>query len=55
MTLPQAQMLIIAALSGDENAVKKALKDIRYIMKRNFIAYQSHRKKRLRLLNIAVI
>ncbi|MEW6663206.1 MAG: hypothetical protein ACOY9Y_07185 [Bacillota bacterium] len=46
----QAQRLIIAALSGDEKAVKKALRDIRYIMKHNFSAYQSHRKSRLQLL-----
>jgi len=50
LTLPQAQRLIIAALSGDEKTIKKALRDISYIMKHNFNAYQSHQKRRLQLL-----
>jgi hypothetical protein len=55
LTLPQAQKLIIAALSGDEKTIKKTLKDVNYHMKRNLSAYKSHRKARIRMLNDAVI
>ena len=50
LTLPQARKLILAALSGDQRAVEKALQDLAYTMKRNFTAYRSHRKRRLHLL-----
>lgn len=55
LTLPLAQKLIIAGLSGDEETVKKTLKIVNYHMKRNMVAYQSHRKTRLRMLNDAVL
>jgi hypothetical protein len=55
LTLPQAQKLIIAALSGDEEMVKKTLQDVDYYMKHSLSAYKSHRKARLRMLNDAVV
>ena len=55
LTLPQAQRLIIAGLSGDEEAVRKTLNDVNYYMKRNMVAYRSHRKTRLKMLNDAVL
>lgn len=54
-TLPPAQKLIIAGLSGDEETVKKALKIVNYHMKRIMVAYQSHRKTRPRMLNDAIL
>jgi hypothetical protein len=55
LTLPQARRLIIAGLSGDEETVKKTLKDVNYYMKRSMVAYQSHRKTRLKGLADAII
>ena len=55
LTLPQAQRLIIAALSGYEETVKKTLNDVDYYMKRNMVAYRSHRKTRLQGLSDAII
>lgn len=55
LTLPLAQKLIIAGLSGDEETIEKALKLVNYHMKRNMVAYQSHRKARLRMLKDAVV
>ena len=55
LTLPLAQKLIIAGLSGDKETVKKALKIVNYHMKRNMAAYRSHRKTRLPMLNDAVL
>ena len=39
-----------AALTEDQNIYRKALDDILYYLKRNMIAYHSHRKKTLRKL-----
>lgn len=50
LILSQAQILIIAAFSGDENEIKPALDLVNYHLKRNYTAYRSHRKTRLRLL-----
>jgi hypothetical protein len=50
--MPQAKRLIAASLSGNPNIVNKAINDVNYHMKRNFIAYKSHSKKKpLSLLN----
>lgn len=35
----------ITALSGDENIIKKALKNLDYHLRRNYCAYKSHSKK----------
>jgi len=55
LTLPQAQRLIIAGLSGNEELIRKTLNDVNYHMKRNMVAYLSHRKRNLQLLAEAVI
>lgn len=55
LTQPQAQRLIIAGLSGDEETVRKTLSDIDYHMRRNMVAYRSHRKARLQELGDAII
>jgi len=43
-------LLVVAALSGDEKMIKKALKLINYHLRRNYIAYKSHRLKKLKNL-----
>jgi hypothetical protein len=48
--MPMAKRLIAAALTKDHNIYRKALDDILYYLKRNMIAYHSHRKKTLRKL-----
>jgi len=42
--------LVIAALSGDENTIKKALFKVDYHLRRNYIAYKSHSLKKLQKL-----
>ena len=51
----RAQRLIIAGLSGNKKLIRKTLKDLNYHMKRNMVAYLSHRKRNLQLLTEAVI
>ena len=45
LTMPQAKRLITAALTGSRSMVRKAIKDVDYHMRRNYIAYLSHPKK----------
>ena len=47
LTLPQALILIVAALTGESSAIVKALRNVEYYQKSNTKAYRSHRKKRL--------
>ena len=48
LTMPQALILIIAAMTQEPEKIKKALRDVIYYQKNNAKAYRSHRKKRLR-------
>jgi len=49
--MPQAKRLIAAVLINDnQSAVSKAIAKVDYYMKRNFIAYKSHCKKKLLML-----
>ena len=50
LTMPQAYRLIGAAFARDPVRVRKALAELMYHLRRNFVAYQSHRKKNLLLL-----
>lgn len=52
--MPQAKKLITAALAGSTSMVRKAIKDVDYHMRRNYIAYLSHRKKTLAALSPAL-
>ena len=45
LTMPQAKRLIAAALTGSKSMVRKAIRDVDYHMRRNYIAYLSHRKR----------
>lgn len=45
--MPQAKRLIAASLTGNTEFIRKAIKEVDYYMKRNFISYTSHRKKAL--------
>lgn len=46
-----AQLLVVSALSGDDNVIMKALKKLDYYLRRNYEAYKSHRLKKLSLLD----
>lgn len=48
LTLPQALILIIAAIKADSSEIQKAVRRVRYYQKSNAKAYRSHRKSRLR-------
>ncbi len=48
--MPMAKRLIAAALTKDQNIYRKALDDILYYLKRNMIAFHSHRKNMLQKL-----
>jgi len=51
LTMPQAYRLVGAALTRDPEKMRKALSELMYHLKRNFVAYQSHRKTKMKLLN----
>ena len=46
-----ALALVIAALSGDENTIKKALFKVDYHLRRNYIAFKSHSLTKLQELS----
>ena len=48
LTMPQALILIIAAITQEPSVIKKALRKVTYYQKSNTNAYRSHRKKRLK-------
>ena len=47
LTHPMALLLVVAALSGDEKIIKKALKNVDYYLRRDYCAYKSHSLKKL--------
>ncbi len=47
LTMPQALILIVAAMTQELAKIKKALRDVSYYQMSNTKAYHSHRKKRL--------
>ena len=44
-----ALLLVIAALSGDEKIIQKALRNVDYYLRRNYCAYKSHSLKKLNM------
>ena len=42
-----ALLLVVAALSGDEKIIQKALRNVNYYLRRNYYAYKSHGLKKL--------
>ncbi|SPF35719.1 hypothetical protein SBF1_1540008 [Candidatus Desulfosporosinus infrequens] len=42
-----ALMLVVAALSGEEKIIEKALRIVDYHLRRNYCAYKSHSSKKL--------
>ena len=48
--MPQAKRLITAALTDNQGIVRKTIQKVDYYMKRNYIAYRSHAKKKLTAL-----
>jgi hypothetical protein len=48
--MPQAKRLVTAALTDNQGIVRKAIQKVDYYMKRNYIAYRSHAKKKLAAL-----
>ena len=53
--MPMAKRLIAAALTNNRSNYRKALNDILYYLKRNMIAYRSHRKKAAEKLALSMI
>jgi|GEM_PF-1896920 len=48
---PEQKRLVGAALTRDPVKMRRALSELMYHMRRNFVAYRSHRKTKMRLLN----
>jgi len=44
-----ALLLVVAALSGDEKIIQKALRNVDYYLRRNYCAYKSHSMKKLNM------
>lgn len=42
-----ALILVVAALSGEEKIIEKALRIVDYHLRRNYCAYKSHSSKKL--------
>jgi hypothetical protein len=55
LTLPQARLLLIAALSQNKEAIMHAIKKLNYYMKRNCVAHDSHAKKQKALFEKLVV
>ena len=53
--MPQAKRLITASLSAkrQQNILQKTIQKIDYYMRRNYIAYKSHAKRKLAMLQIS--
>lgn len=47
LTMPMVSKLIGASLTGSDDFIKKILIEIKYYLKRNYIAYKSHSKRML--------
>jgi len=45
--MPQAYRLIGTAFTQDPVRIRKALAELSCYLRRNYVAYQSHRKKKL--------
>jgi hypothetical protein len=53
--MPMAKRLIAAALTNNPSYYRKAMNDVLYYLKRNMIAYRSHRKKAAEKLALSKI